>query len=193
MSALTDRPAIRSLRQTWDVLLTLGLAQLRDRYGRGASQLLPAAVTFTETMGFAASLTLIPLMMVIYSVGPSWSLLWLPLAMAVNLVLALSVSYPSVLFGTWYRELVPFVLSAVRILLFLAPGLVALSEITGRAQNLVKINPLTGVFEAYRSAILYGKAPSLWMILVPLAWAAVTMAIFIPIMRREQAHFAKTV
>ena len=248
------------VRAQWDVLLTLALAELRDRYGRGPGQLvkwfadpyaatgvylifiafvvdrggeapglvvacavipfqvflttifaalsvtdrntwilnldfrrdlLPAAVTLTETIGFAASLTLLPLMMAAYGIGVTAAAAWLPLALAVNLLLALGAAYPAALFGMWYREMVPFALSVVRILLFLAPGVVALAEVTGSAQDLLKLNPLTGVFEAYRDALLYGQAPAAWELAVPAGFAVTVLAVSVPIFRREQAHLAK--
>jgi lipopolysaccharide transport system permease protein len=259
----TRRMVARRLRAQWDVLLTLAMAQLRDRFGRGHWQLLkwlldpyaatgiymlfvafiidrgsgdeglvvacavvpfqlflqailsgltvvrdrgsliqnlafprelfPAAVTITEGVGFAASLTLLPLMMAIYGVVPTAALLWLPVVLALNLALALAGAYVATLFGAWYRELTSFVISGVRILLFLAPGVVALSEITGRANDLVRINPLTGLFEAYRSVFLYGEAPALWELGYPVLFSAIVIAVFMPLLRREAPHLAKVV
>ena len=48
-------------------------------------------------------------------------------------------------------ELNPFIISAVRTLFFLAPGLVALDEVYGRTHDVLIVNPLTGLFEAYRA------------------------------------------
>ena len=257
------RTTARGVRARWEVLLTLAMAQLKDRFGRGRWQLLkwlldpwaatgvymvfvafivdrgsgnegmivacavipfqlflaailsglsvvrdrgsliqnlafprellPAAVTVTEGVGFAASLTLLPVMMVIYGVGPTVALAWLPVVLALNLVLALAGAYIATLFGAWYRELTSFVISAVRILLFLAPGVVALSEITGRANDLVRLNPLTGLFEAYRSIFLYGEAPAPWELGYPALFSAVMIAIYVPLLRSEAPHLAKVV
>jgi ABC-type polysaccharide/polyol phosphate export permease len=257
------RTAARGVRARWEVLLTLAMAQLRDRFGRGhwrvakwlldpyaatgvymvfvvfivdrgsgdeglivacavipfqlflqsilsgmmvlrervsliqnlafPRELLPAAVTLTEGIGFAASLTLLPLMMIIYGVAPTVALVWLPVVLALNLVLALAGAYIALLFAAWYREMTTFMLSAVRILLFLAPGVVALSEITGRANELVRINPLTGLFEAYRSIFIYGEAPALWELGLPLLFSAIVMAIYVPLLRSEAPHLAKVV
>ena len=66
-------------------------------------------------------------MMAIYGVAPTWNLLWFPLVLLVNVLLAVAAAYPAVLFGIWLRELRPFVLSFVRMLFFLGPGLVPLA------------------------------------------------------------------
>lgn len=153
--------------------------------------LLPLASALTESVAFAASLVLLALMMAIYTVEPTAAALWLPVVIAVNLALAAAIAYPAALIAVWVRDLVPFVVSAVRALFFLAPGLVALDQLSSGATDALKLNPLTGLFEAYRDALLYGQAPAAWELLWPLAIAAVVAAIFVPIYNREQAHLAK--
>jgi ABC-type polysaccharide/polyol phosphate export permease len=155
--------------------------------------LIPLASVATESAAFAASLLLVALMMAVYAVAPTASILWLPLILLVNLVLAAAAAYPAALIGVWIPDLRSFVVSAVRTLFFVAPGLIAIDQITGRAHDLVKINPLSGLFEAYRDALLHGQAPAAWELLVPLAWAALLAAVFVPLFRREQRHLAKVV
>jgi lipopolysaccharide transport system permease protein len=155
--------------------------------------LLPAATSVTETLGFAASLTLLALMMAVYAVAPTPSVLWLPAVVAVTIGFAMASAYPAALFGVWFREYVPFARSAVRVFYFLAPGVVALAQIPGAANELVRLNPLTGIFEAYRDVLLYGQAPAAWELAYPLAFAALVAAISVPLFRREQRELAKVV
>ncbi len=249
------------LRQTWDALISLSLADLRDRFGRGPGRgikwlldpyavcgvyivfvtfivdrpgeapgltvacavvpfqlfigtgiaamrtvgerrslilnlgfprgLLPAAVTLTQALGFAASLSLLAVMMAVYGVAPTPAVLWLLPTIAVNLLFALGVAYPAALFGVWYRELIPFAVSAMRVAYFVAPGVIALSEIHGTANTLIRLNPLTGIFEAYRDALLYGQAPAAWELLIPTGFAVALLVVFVPVFRAEQPHLAK--
>jgi lipopolysaccharide transport system permease protein len=154
-------------------------------------QLIPASSALTESVVFVASLVLLAVMMIVYGVAPTPAALWLPAVLAVNVALAVSFAYPTALLAIWMPDLRAFVFSFVRTLFFLAPGLVALQEIEGAAQDLVKLNPLTGLFEAYRDAILYGHAPAAWELLFPLGAAALLVAVFVPIYSREQRHLAK--
>ena len=155
--------------------------------------LLPVAVTLTETLGFAASLSLLALMMAAYGIAPTVAILWLIPAVAITVLFALATSYPAMLFGVWYPRLIPFAVSGLRVFYFLAPGVVALSEVYGHTHDLIKINPLTGIFEAYRNALLYGQSPPAWELLYPLAVAVALLAVFVPIFRSEQRHLAKVV
>ena len=112
---------------------------------------------------------------------------------ALTVVLAVALSYPAALFGLWYPELVPFAVSLVRTLFFLAPGLVTLSQITGVARHWLPLNPLTGVFELYRDALLYGHSPPVWQILYPLVAAGLVLGLVLPVYRREQPWLAKLI
>lgn len=155
--------------------------------------LLPIASALTESAGFGSSLLLLIAMMGIYGIAPSWNILWFPLVLLVNLMLAAAAAYPAILFGIWLRELRAFVLSFVRALFFLGPGLVPLDQTSHGVRNLLRLNPLTGLFEAYRDAFLNGQRPALWELLYPFVAALVLFAIFVPLYRSEQRQFAKVV
>jgi lipopolysaccharide transport system permease protein len=153
--------------------------------------LLPISTAVTEAVGFAASLTLLALMMAIYGVAPAPSILWLPVALGVTVLLGIAVAYPMTLIGIWAPDLRGIILSVVRTAYYLAPGLVTLAAIHGRTNGLVRLNPLTGLFEALRHAVLYRSSPPAWELLYPLAAAALILVVFVPLYLREQPHFAK--
>jgi lipopolysaccharide transport system permease protein len=154
---------------------------------------IPASAVLTETVAFAASFLLLVLMLGIYQISPTLALLWFPVVVAVNILLAVALAYVASLIGIWFSDLRLFAISVVRTLFFLAPGLVPLSMVGGRAADLLRLNPLSGVFEGYRSVLLYGERPSAWELLVPTAFSLVVLAIVLPIYVREQKQFAKVV
>lgn len=153
--------------------------------------LIPLSAACTEAVAFGASAVLLAGMMVIYGVAPTLAILWLPAVVAVTALVAAAFAYAASLFGLWFPELRTFGLSFVRTLFFLAPGLVPLSEIPSPADDVVKANPLSGLFEGFRSVLLDGDAPDPWMLAFPAAFAAAVLAAAVPLYRSEQAHFAK--
>jgi lipopolysaccharide transport system permease protein len=155
--------------------------------------LLPISAALTESVAFSSSLLLLIVMMTAYGVAPTWSILWFPLVLLVNLLLAIAAAYAAVLFGIWLRELRPFIISFARALFFLAPGLVPLAETSEDVRDLLRLNPLTGLFEAYRDVFMYGTGPAPWELLFPLSAALILLAIFVPLYRSEQRHFAKII
>jgi ABC-type polysaccharide/polyol phosphate export permease len=155
--------------------------------------LIPLATTMTEIVVFAASFSLFVVMMAIYDVAPGSALAWLPLALIVNILLALGIAFPAALFGLWYRELRIFAISFMRTLFFLAPSLVPHSVTSGTAYQLLKLNPLTGLFDTYRAIFLYDTRPPAWALLYPAAVAVLLLVLTLPVYRREQYQFAKVV
>ena len=163
---------------------------LNTRFDR---TLIPLAGVITETIAFGSALILLAAMMAVYGVAPTPAILWLPVVIGVTVLFSVSIAYPASLIGLWYSDLRTFVISAVRTLFFVAPGLVALDQVPDGAQQWLKLNPLTGIFESYRSVLLYGHRPAAWQLLYPTLFALVLLALVLPLYRREQRQFAKLV
>lgn len=153
--------------------------------------LLPVSTALTEAIGFGASLVLLALMMALYGIAPTIHILWLPLALFEAIALSVAVAFPVVLIGVWAPDARGLVQSAVRAAYFLSPGLVRLSAIHGATQDLIRLNPLTGVFELLRHAVLYRSNPPVWEILYPLVASILLLVIFVPLYRREEPYFGK--
>jgi len=156
-------------------------------------ELLPLSTVLTETVAFIAALGLLGAVMAGSRVTPTVHVLWLLVFVPLTVLLAFGMSVPATLFGVWYRDLTVFAVSFVRTLFFVAPGLVALDGVPEPAATLLKANPLSGLFEGYRDALLYGRAPDPWQILVPLAFSVAFLGLFVPVYRGEEAHLAKVV
>jgi lipopolysaccharide transport system permease protein len=174
----------------------LGSVQLRHsivlntRFDR---TLIPLSGVITETIAFASALVLLAAIMGAYRVEPTAAIVWLPVVILMTILVSISIAYPASLFGVWWPDLRVFFISAVRTLFFVAPGLVALAQVPTGAQNWLKLNPLTGIFESFRSVLLYGERPAAWELLYPTAFAVVMLLLFVPLYRSEQRQFAKLV
>jgi homopolymeric O-antigen transport system permease protein len=153
--------------------------------------LLPASSAITESVPFLASLPLLGILMAVYGIAPTSAVLWLPLLMAVTLALAAALAYPAALLALWVRDLRNLIISVARASFFASAGLVPLAQITGHTHDLIKLNPLTGLFESYRTVLVEGSSPALWQIGVPLLTAALVAAICVPLYRREDPHLPK--
>jgi len=153
--------------------------------------LIPVSAVLTEAVAFGASLTLVVLLMAVYGVAPTVAIVWLPVVLLATLTLAAGCAYPATLFGLWFPDMRVVAVSLVRTMFFLAPGLVPLAQIEGRAGDLVRLNPLTGLFESYRAVLLHGHRPAAWQLLYPIGIACLLLLAALPVYRREQSQFAK--
>ena len=155
--------------------------------------LLPLASVLTETIALGSSLALLALLMLVYGVAPTAAILWMPVLVGVTFALSVAVAYPTTIVGLWFRDMRLMVISFARTLFFVAPGLVALDQVPADARPWLAINPLTGLFESYRSVLLYGQRPAAWQLLVPLAWTVGILLAVLPLYRSEQPQLAKMV
>jgi lipopolysaccharide transport system permease protein len=153
--------------------------------------LIPVSSALTESMSFSASFLLFPVMMIAYQVAPTLALLWLPVVIIVTLYVAVSAAYAACLLAVWLHELKPFLLSFVRMLFFLGPGLVPLAQTSADVRKILELNPFSGLFELYRDVFLTGETPAAWEFLYPIGIASVLLAVFVPLFRAEQRQFAK--
>jgi homopolymeric O-antigen transport system permease protein len=116
--------------------------------------LLPAVEIVTGLAHFLVGLAIIPIFMAVFHVGPTGYLLWLPVAMAVQFVLTLGLSFPLAVWGLYYRNLSGVAQNLLRLWFYLTPIIWPLARILDRPNFtlLVKLNPLTGIMDTYRGA-----------------------------------------
>jgi len=153
--------------------------------------LLPFAQLVTGLAHFGVGLLTIPVFMLLVGVGPSWTLLWMPAIIVTQFLFMLGLSYPLSVWGLNYRNLPNLMGNILRLWFYLSPGLYALSSITNpRLQQLMKLNPLTGIFEGYRGAILTHRAPD-WSLLYTAVLGAITVVLGGWYFTRREPHFGK--
>jgi len=152
---------------------------------------LPASIVLAESVAASAALSLIVVMMAVYGVAPTTMLVWTPLVIVVTQLMALAFAYPAALTGLWFPHLRRIVVNTLRAFFFLAAGIVALAQVHGTAKELLRLNPMTGLFEAYRAIFLYGHPPAVWELAYPSAFAALALLLFVPLYQRERWQFVK--
>ena len=92
----------------------------------------------------------------------------------------------------WFRELILFAMSFVRTLFFVAPGLVALDTVPDDVATLLKLNPLSGIFEGYRDGTsLRPCARGVGGRLIPLAFSVGLIVVFGPLYARRAARSSR--
>lgn len=154
--------------------------------------LLPITEVSVGLAHFLVGLLVVPLVMLMLGVTPSWHLIFLPLVIAVQFLFAVGLSYPMSVWGLNYRNLPGLTSNILRLWFYMSPGIWALSRLSDHplASKLIRLNPLTGLFESYRGAIFTRQAPGwdlAWTAAFGLLAAVIGGAYFI----RREAQFGK--
>ncbi len=132
---------------------------------------LPLSTVYSSLIDFGVAAIMMALLMAIYHVVPSWSLLLLPLWMALTLLFAIGCGlYLSALMVS-YRDVQYVVPVMMNFLLYASPVAYSIATVTEKisgklspematwASRAFLANPMAGLLEAFRWSILGGQEP----------------------------------
>jgi lipopolysaccharide transport system permease protein len=154
---------------------------------------LPLSAIFSKLLDFIIGFVLLVIFLIAYRVTPSWDVLWLPLLIVLLLMCALGLGLILAAMSVQYRDVKHMVPFLVQILIYIAPVVYPVSNIPEQYRLYYALNPMVGVIEGFRSALL-GTNPMPWNLIA--VGTAVNVAIFIYglyYFRRMEKHFADVV
>jgi lipopolysaccharide transport system permease protein len=124
--------------------------------------IVPAASVITSFADFLITLGLMALMMAWYGFGPDWRLLTLPLFVALAFGAALGAGLWVCALNVKYRDfryIVPFI---VQFGLYISPVGFSTAIVPQRWRLLFSCNPVVGVIDGFRWALLRGQSEIYW-------------------------------
>lgn len=155
--------------------------------------LLPIAATASFLLDFAIAMGVLGIMMIFSGVSVTASVLWIPLIVVLAMVTTLAI-------GTWlsamnvkYRDIrhaVPFLLQAW---LFLSPVAYSGDLVPDDLKVAYHLNPMTGVLEAFRWALLGGGDPPIGSVIISAAVSGTLLVTGITYFRRVERTFADVI
>lgn len=128
-------------------------------------EILPLSVSVTLLIESLFGLGALILVVAVLAHRLEWTILLLPLLIAVQLVFTLGLSYLSAVIGTYMPDVRNTLRVVVRAMFFVTPIVWPADRIPERFRFLVDYNPVAYLVEAYRNLILEGQVPDLSMAL----------------------------
>lgn len=125
---------------------------------------LPLAALLGKLLDFGITLLVMGVLLVMFNYMPSYQLVYLPLLLLYLLMTALG---PSLILAAWsvqYRDIKYAMTFIVQLMMYVAPVVYPLSYIPEKYQVWYALNPLVGVIEGFRAAIL-GTSVMPWPII----------------------------
>jgi lipopolysaccharide transport system permease protein len=137
--------------------------------------LTPLAAVTTGIFDFAvAALMLVPLMFLYRTAPAATALLWIPVVVLVEILLAFGFAIWLSALVANHRDLRHVITFVVQVWLFATPVVYPLSMMPPKLRWIVALNPMTGVVEAFRRS-LFGRPVEP----LPLLWAALLAIVLI--------------
>ena len=152
--------------------------------------IIPIAATFINLVDFAVGLFILVGMMLWYQIVPPWTLLFLPLFVTVAVATALSVSLWLSALNVKYRDVASIVPLMTQLWMFASPVLYPASLVPESMRFYYGLNPMAGVIEGFRWAVLGKAAPDWGMVVVSLGVVAILLVGGVIFFRRVERTFA---
>jgi lipopolysaccharide transport system permease protein len=136
--------------------------------------IVPMSATLSGLVDFAVAFILLIAMMIWYGIVPSWGILALPLLLLLALTTALAIGLWLSALNVKYRDVghaIPFV---IQIWLFASPIAYPVSLVPEKWRLLYSLNPLVGVIEGFRWALLGKQSPDFGVMAIS-ALAVITL------------------
>jgi lipopolysaccharide transport system permease protein len=156
-------------------------------------EVLPISAVLVSAVDFLVSTSVLAALMAWYGVKPGAAMLFVPLLLIVQLMLTLGVSLLLSMANVFYRD-VKYLVEALMMLWMFATSVVyPIDRVGGRLGAVLSLNPMTPIVDAFRSAVLYNRAPDLsgmtYAFVVSLLALAGTWLLF----HRAEFKFAESV
>jgi lipopolysaccharide transport system permease protein len=149
----------------------------------------PIAAAAVFVVDLLISLALYAIVLLYYGVVPSWGTLWLLFLIPLTIIATLAIGVMMAALTVFYRDFKHVVPFMVQIMMYTTPVVFPSSILGPRWQALLSLNPMFGIVNAYRSAIL-GVRWNIPSLAISTASALVLFVFAIFYFRRVERHFA---
>jgi lipopolysaccharide transport system permease protein len=155
--------------------------------------IIPIAATVGGLLDFGIAFLILVGMMIWYGIAPTWGILLLPVFVLLTLGTALAVSFWLSALHVKYRDVGAAIPLLTQMWMFASPVVYPVSLVPEQWRLLYGLNPMVGVIEGFRWALLSKGSPDLG--LVALSGAAVIVLLWggLVFFKNEEQAFADVI
>jgi lipopolysaccharide transport system permease protein len=152
--------------------------------------ILPLALVSAPLVDFAAGMVVLLVLLVVYGITPTPFFLLLPVFLAIALALALSVGLWLGPLSVRYRDVMHALPFMIQVWLYATPVAYPASIVPERWRLLYSLNPMVGVIEGFRWALLGASHPDFRAMAISVAIIAVSLTLGLVYFRKMERSFA---
>ncbi len=154
---------------------------------------IPLASIFAALVDFLISFVVLIGVMVYYRYMPGWNALWVPLLVLLALLTALAVGLWLSALNVQYRDIQQIVPFLIQVWMYASPIVYPIETIpAGIWRWLYSLNPMVGVIQGFRWALLGGTPPDLTLV-ISVAMVLILLVSGLYYFRRMEKTFADIV
>ena len=121
---------------------------------------IPLSSVLGGVVDFAISFVVLVCLMAAYHLSPTWNATWIPAFALLAVVTALAVGLWLSALNVLYRDVQYVIPFLVQLWMYLSPVVYPITYIHGIWQFVYALNPMVGLIQGFRWALLGGEAPN---------------------------------
>ena len=137
--------------------------------------ILPTAAAFSKLIDFSISLVILIVFLMFYGIYPNYNIVFLPLLILIMILTATGIGMWLSALAVQYRDVKHAINFGIQFLLWTAPVAYPIGKIPQEFRWLYDLNPMVGVVEGFRAALL-GGGPMPWLLIAKGAVVALILA-----------------
>jgi homopolymeric O-antigen transport system permease protein len=129
---------------------------------------LPLASVTGPLVDFAITLVVVMVALLWFGVAPTWRMLFIPVFLSVAMLLSLAVALWLAPINAKFRDIMHTIPFMVQVWLYATPVFYSVSIVPAHLRPFYSLNPMVGVIEGFRWAVLAKARPDLTSMLISL-------------------------
>lgn len=155
--------------------------------------LIPIAASLAPVVDLIFSFLMLLALMAWYKVAPTWGLLSLPLFLGLAIMTALAVGLWSSALNVRYRDVGSIIPFLAQVWMYASPVAYPVSMVPEKWRLLYSLNPMVGVIEGFRWALLGNKSPDFMVMTVSASVVAILLAGGVVYFKKMEQSFADVI
>jgi lipopolysaccharide transport system permease protein len=155
--------------------------------------IVPISATLVGMVDFAIAFFLLLIMMAFYGVMPSWETLFIPVFLVLIMLTSLAVSLWLAALFVRFRDIAAAMPLMTQIWMFASPVVYPSSLVPEQWKWLYDLNPMVGVIEGFRWALLKTPLPASGAMVVTVACVLVSLLLGMSYFNRMERKFADVI
>lgn len=129
------------------------------------SEVFPLVAVASNMLHFLFSLPVLLLLLAVYHITPTPAWLVLPVLLMLQLLFSYGAALVLSSLAVQFRDLTHIVPNIIMMWFYMTPIIYDIGMVPSRLQPWMRLNPMTGLIQAYREMFLNGQLPSaLWLV-----------------------------
>jgi ABC-type polysaccharide/polyol phosphate export permease len=155
-------------------------------------EILPLAAILARLVDLAVSLAVLLVIMLWYRLPLSWTILLVPIPLAIELTFLLGLGFLLSAANLFYRDVGQLLAVVLSLWIFLTPVVYPLAQVPDAYRAWIALNPMTPVVSGFRSLVVEGQLPDAGPLVVSAVIALATFLVGYAAFKRLEPLFAET-